>query len=162
MSQRFKSILLVAFLAGGLLLVRAGALPAWAWVLLTGVAIVIRTLSNMDRLREELLVSDESITRRLVSPLRRPTEERVRWDDLVRVLLITHETGPAKRDMLFLLYGSAKAAGVAVPGPVAEANGLPAILESHLPGFRADQLAAARAASARDTFVLWEKDGATA
>jgi hypothetical protein len=156
MTQRFKSILLIAFLAGGLLLVRAGALPAWAWVLLTGLAIIIRTLSNMDRLREELLVSDESITRRLVSPLRRPTEERVRWDDLVRVLLITHETGPGRRDMLFLLYGASKS-GVAVPEPVAEAHGLPAILESHLPGFRSDQLAAARAASERDTFVLWEK-----
>jgi hypothetical protein len=157
MTQRFKSILLIAFLAGGLLLVRAGALPAWAWVLLTAVAIVVRTVANMDRLRDELYINDETITRRLASPVRRPSEEKVRWDDLVRVLLITHETGPGRRDMLFLLYGKDRA-GVAVPGPVADAHALAGLLESRLPGFRGDQLDAARACPQRETFVLWEKD----
>lgn len=161
MTQRFKSILLVAFLAGGLLLVRAGALPAWIWMLLTALAIVVRTLSNMDRVREQLLISDDSVTRRLVSPLRKPTEEKVRWDELARVLLITHETGPARRDMLFLLYGSGQS-GVAVPGPVAESNGLVPQLQARLAGFRHDQLAAARAAAERDTFVLWERNGTAA
>jgi hypothetical protein len=161
MTQRFKSILLVAFLAGGLLLVRAGALPAWAWVLGTGLAILVRTLSNLDRLRDELSINDESITRRVASPMRRPMEEKVRWDELVRVLLITHETGPGRRDMLFLLYGQGPA-GVAVPGPVADAHALAGLLESRLPGFRGDQLDAARACAQRETFVLWEKDAAAA
>lgn len=151
-----KSLLLVAFLVAGLLLVVAGALPLWVWFVLTAVTVFMRLLAGLDTPVEELTLTGEGLTRRLASPLRQHTVETVRWDALVRVEVRTRETGPQRRDPLFLLFGS-DGGGVAVPGPLAERHGLVALLRQRLPGWREQALADALATAQRSTFTLWEK-----
>jgi len=151
--------MLLVLLAAGLWLVRAGALPWWAWLGATALTIVMRVLAMLDAPVEELAVSGEGLTRRTGSPLRQRTIETVRWDELTRVEVLAHETGPQQRDPLFLLHGQG-GAGVAIPGPLAERHGLVAQLRQRLGGLREQALADALAAPERARFVLWDKDEA--
>ena len=89
--------------------------------------------------------------------MRRQLTEMVRWDELARVELLARETGPDKQEPLFLLHGKG-AAGVAVPGPLAQRHDLVGLLRQRLPGFRDDLLGQALASPESRTFTLWEKD----
>lgn len=154
-----RTVLLVAFLAAGLLLVRSGALSPWLWMLLTLVVIATRVIARMDAYRDELSFTDQDIRRQHGSRLRKVQDESVRWDQVRRIEVLTHETGPARKDMLFLLYGTGDA-GVAVPGPVAERHGLVAELRRRFPGLQEDQWVQAQAATGRAAFLLWEQPAA--
>jgi hypothetical protein len=151
-----KTLLLVAFLAGGLLLVQAGALPLWAWLLLTAITVFMRLLGRMDAAYDELTIDAQGVVREHGSRLRQKLREAVRWDELQRVEVRTRETGPRRDEMLFLLFGAGEN-GVAVPGHLALRHDLPAQLRQRLPDFRDDQLALATAAGERATFLLWQK-----
>lgn len=155
-SPMTRTVLLVAFLAAGLLLVRSGALSPWLWMLLTLVVIATRVIARMDAYQDALSFTDEAITRRHGSRLRKVASESVRWDEVRRVEVLTHETGPGRKDLLFLLHGTGDA-GVAVPGPVAERHGLVAELQRRFPGLNEDQWIQAQAATGRATFLLWER-----
>lgn len=151
-----KTLLLVAFLAGGLLLVQAGVLPIWAWNVLTLVVIAARVVTRLDRYSEELSITDQGVTRTHGSRLRKRMKESAAWDELTQVEAISHEAGPQKKDVLFLLY-AAGGDGVAVPGPLAQQHDLAGQMRRRLPGFRDGELARAMVAGERQTFVLWEK-----
>ena len=153
---RLRTAALVVFLAGGLLLVRAGALPLWVWLLLTALTIAMRLLPRLDPYVDQLELTGEGLKRQHGSRLRRQAVEQLRWEELTRVEVLTHETGPDAQDMLFLLFGSGSN-GVAVPGTLARQHGLAAVLQQRLPGFRAEELAAAEATAGRASFVLWER-----
>jgi hypothetical protein len=157
-TQLLKTIALIAFLAGGLLLVRAGALPLWLWCLLAVLVIVMRMVTRLDAPVDTLEISAEHITRTLSSKMRRPVTEAVRWDELSKVDVLARETGPDKQEPLFLLYG-ASGAGVAVPGPLARQHDLGGLLRQRLPGFDEGLLAQALAATERGRYTLWQKDG---
>jgi hypothetical protein len=154
--ELFKTIALIAFLAGGLFLVRAGVLPLWAWSLLTLVVIFMRVIARMDHYAEELSVTGQGVIRTHGSRMRRQMNESVHWDQLSRVDAISQEAGPARKDVLFLLYG-ADGSGVAVPAALAQQHDLIGQLRRRLPGFQDDQLAQALAANERHTFVLWQR-----
>jgi hypothetical protein len=158
-SPMTRTVLLVAFLAAGLLLVRSGALSAWLWMLLTLVVIATRVIARMDAYQDELSFTDEGVTRQHGSKLRKVQSESVRWEEVQRVEVLTHETGPGRKDLLFLLHGVGDA-GVAVPGPVAERHGLLAELRRRFPGLQEDQWSQAQAASGRASFLLWERAAA--
>jgi hypothetical protein len=157
--ETMKTLALVAFLAGGLLLVWAGALPIWAWNVLVLLTIGARVITGLDRYSEELSITDHGITRKYGSRFRRQVTESVSWEELSRVEAIAHEAGARKDETLFLLYGS-EVNGVAVPASVAQKHGLVDQLRQRLAGFRDDEMARALAASSRETFVLWEKAAA--
>ena len=150
-----KTLIQVAFLGAGLVLVRMGALPFWLWCVLVALAVGMNLLARMDVHQDELVVSDQGITRQHGSPLRQKSVETVRWDQLTRVDLLTREVGPDNSDMLYLLHGQGED-GVAVSGALAEQHGLVGLLRGRLAGFREDQLQAALAAQERATFTLWE------
>lgn len=154
--ELLKTLALVAFLAGGLLLVRTGALPAWLWMVLTLVTIGMRLVTRLDTYTDELLLDDQGITRRHGSKVRKQLTESVRWDEIEKVEVLARETGPDKQEPLFLVHG-AGSNGVAVPGALAERQGLVAALRQRLPAWREDQLAQALAAGESAAFVLWEK-----
>ncbi len=158
-SPLLRTVLLVAFLAGGLLLVRAGALPLWLWLVATAVVIATRVIARMDAYEDELVFTEQGITRQHGSKLRKVLNESVRWDQVVRIEVLTHETGPGRKDLLFLLHGTGDA-GVAVPGAVAHRHGLLAELRRRFPGLHEDQWAQAQAATDRAGFLLWERAGA--
>lgn len=157
-SESTKTWLLVVLVAGGLLLVQAGALPFWLWALVAALALASRLLARADRYRDELSVSEEGVSRQHGSRLRRTSTETVRWDDLVKVEVLANETGPGRKDLLFLLYGGT-GQGVAVPGPVAQRHELAVVLERRLPGFRREALAEAQASAERRSWILWEGNG---
>ena len=155
-AELLKTLALVAFLAGGLLLVRIGALPAWLWIVLTLVTIGMRLVARLDAYADELAIDEAGITRRHGSRMRRQLVEAVRWDELARVEVLARETGPDRQQALFLLHGVGSN-GVAVPGELAERQGLVAALRQHLPGLREDSLAQALAAGEPGAYLLWEK-----
>ena len=150
--------MLAALVASGLFLVQRGALPFWIWAVVAAVAVGMRLLGHVDRYQDELLVSEEGVSRRHGSKLRRTSVESVRWDDLVKVDALANETGAGRKELLFLLYGST-GNGVAVPDGVAAAHQLVPILERRLPGFRSDALAEARSSAERRSWTLWERAG---
>jgi hypothetical protein len=154
--ELFKTIALIAFLAGGLFLVRIGVLPLWAWSLLTLAVIAMRVIARMDRYVEELSVTDHDVVRTHGSRMRKQMQESVGWDELSRVEAISREAGPEKKEVLFLLHG-ADGNGVAARDALAQQHDLVAHLRRRLPGFDDDQLAQALAAGERHTFVLWER-----
>jgi hypothetical protein len=156
-----KTWMIIAFVAGGLLLVVAGALPLWVWAVMAALVLFLRVIApRLNPNVDELAMSDEGITRQYGTRGRQASIETVRWGDLTRVDVLTHETGPARKDMLFLLYGSGEN-GVAVPGALAQQQGLVATLRKRLPGFRDELLGQAQAAAERASFTLWEKDAGT-
>jgi hypothetical protein len=150
--------MLVALLAAGLFLVQRGVLPFWLWMLVTAMALVSRLLARADRYRDELVVTEEGVSRQHGSKLRKTSIESVRWDELVKVDLLSNETGPGGKDHLFLLYGgSGSGSGVAVPGSVAARHELAAVLERKLPGLRKEAIAQAQASTERKSWTLWER-----
>lgn len=157
--ELLKTLLLVAFLGGGLLLVRAGGLPFWLWCVLAAVTVFMRVVTRMDAHADALVVDAEGVTRTHGSKMRRQLTEAVRWGELAKVEVLARETGPGKQQPLFLLHG-AGTNGVAVPGPLAQQHDLPGTLRQRLPGFRDDLLAQALAATETGTFTLWEKGAA--
>ena len=157
--ELLKTLALIAFLAGGLLLVRMGALPLWVWFAMFVLLAVVRIVTRMDAYSDELVVGAEGVTRTHGSKMRKQLTEAVRWDELSRVEVRARETGPDRQDALFLLHGEGTN-GVAVPGPLAQRLDLAATLRQRLPGFRDDLLAQALAAGESGAFVLWEKDAA--
>ena len=157
--ELLKTLALVAFLAGGLVLVRIGALPLWLWLVLTALTVFLRYAARMDAYTDQLEVGDAGVTRTHGSRMRKQLTEAVRWDELTKVEVLARETGPDKQEPLFLLHG-AGTNGVAVPGALAQQHDLAGILRRRLPGLREDLLAQALAASDSGAFVLWEKDAA--
>lgn len=157
--DHLKTLAIVAFLGGGLLLVRMGALPFWLWCVLAALAVFMRVVTRMDAYRDELLVDAEGVKRTHGSKMRKQLTEAVPWTELAKVEVLARETGPDKQQPLFLLHG-AGTNGVAVPGPLAQRHDLPGTLRQRLPGFRDDLLAQALAATEAGTFTLWEKGGA--
>jgi len=158
--EQFKSIAFVVFLAGGLLLVWAGVLPIWAWLLLTVITLAARVITGLDRYTEELSVTNQGVTRTYGSRFRKQVSESASWAELSRVEAISHETGARKDEVLLLLYGSG-GNGVAVPASLAREHDLADHLRRRLPGFLDNELSRALAASDRQTFVLWDKSSHT-
>jgi hypothetical protein len=157
--EMLKTLALVAFLAGGLVLVRIGALPLWLWGVLTVLTVFLRYAARMDAYTDELEVGDAGVTRRHGSRMRKQLVEAVRWDELTKVEVLARETGAHKQEPLFLLHGIGTN-GVAVPGALAQQHDLAGILQRRLPGLHAERLAQALAASESGAFVVWEKDAA--
>jgi len=151
-----KNLYLLVFLGIGLMLVHAGAMPLWLWLVVTVFAVGMRVLAGLDVHQEVLSVTDVAVTRQHGSRVRRVETESVRWNDLTRVEALSRETGPNQQDVLFLLHGRG-GNGVAIASALADQHGLPAQLQAHLPGFDVQQLEAARAATERARFVLWER-----
>jgi hypothetical protein len=147
---------LVFLLAIGLLLVYNGALSFWLWFAVAAAALVLQVLAGADRYTDQLFLTDEGVARQHGSRLRKTSYESVRWDQLVKVEVLSNETGPGRKDHLFLLYGSG-GQGVAVPGSVAGQHDLVGALERRLPGFRKEAVAQAQAATERKSWTLWER-----
>ena len=80
--------------------------------------------------------------------------ERVAWDDLHKVEIVTTDRGPLLPDVFWVLHGSR--AGCVVPQG---ATGEPELLArlQQLPGFRNSAVTEAMACSENRRFVCWRK-----
>lgn len=93
----------------------------------------------------------------VVRTMRNGREERVRWDALCEVGIITTDDGPFAEDCYWLLIGD-DGTGCAVPNG---AEGLSALLErlQRLPGFDNEAVVAAMSCVEPASFTAWRREG---
>jgi len=109
-----------------------GGMPWWAgafWI----VCFLALLLPGSKGLIDEVELSDLGVTRRFGPRLGKKRQERVLWEDLVRVEILTTGEGPSREDFFFLL-GGRDGSGVAVSNELAVKHGLVGILQRRLAG----------------------------
>jgi hypothetical protein len=87
--------------------------------------------------------------------VRRGDDEKVAWDDLVGVDIVTTDEGPYAEDVFFVLHGK-DGKGCVVPQEVAAARSLLERLQ-RLPGFDNGRLIEAMGCAENARFVCWKK-----
>lgn len=129
-------------------------MPWWAgafWI----VGFLALLLPGSKRLIDEVEITDLGVTRRFGSWLGRKREERVLWDELERVEILTPDEGPYREDFFFLL-GGRDGAGVAVSNALAAKHDLVAILQRRLPGLDDKAIIDASGGTTRRRFLVWQ------
>ncbi len=100
-------------------------------------------------MKERVLVDDLGVTRRLSNG----EEERVRWDALLEVAVVTTSEGPFQEDAFFVLTAR-DGTGCAISQSAAHEVDLLARLQK-LPGFDNEQLIASMSSVGHARFVVW-------
>lgn len=132
-----------------------GGMPWWAgafWIVCFLALLVPGSKGRVD----EVELSDLGVTRCYGSRLGRKRQERVLWDDLVRVEILTTGEGPSMEDFFFLL-GSRDGSGVAVSNELAAKHGLVAILQRRLAGLDNRAIIEASGSTRARRFLVWQK-----
>lgn len=132
-----------------------GGMPWWAgafWV----VCFLALLLPGSKGLVDEIEVTDLGVTRRFGPWLGKKRQERVLWDELIRVEILTTDEGPYTEDFFFLLEGRA-GAGVAVSNELAVKHGLVAILQRRLAGLDNKAIIEASCSTQVRRFLVWQK-----
>jgi hypothetical protein len=127
-----------------------GGMPWWAgafWI----VCFLALLLPGSRRLVDEVEITDVGVTRRFGPWLGRKREERVLWEELTRVEILTAD----ESNLFFLLEGGA-GAGVAVSNELAVKHELVAILQRRLPGLDRKAIIEASGSTARRRFLVWQ------
>jgi hypothetical protein len=85
-------------------------------------------------------------------------EERIRWDDLHEVVILTTDEGPWLEDVFFLLIASDGKSGCAVPQ---SSDGCKELLErlQQLPGFDNKAVINAMGSASNAKFLCWRRQG---
>jgi len=131
-----------------------GGMPWWAgafWI----VCFLALLVPGSRRLVDEVEITEAGVTRRFGPWLGRKREERVLWDELTRVEILTTDEGPFTEDFFFLLEGR-DGAGVAVSNELAVKHELVAMLQRRLPGLDAKAIIEASGSTARRRFLVWQ------
>jgi hypothetical protein len=81
--------------------------------------------------------------------------ERVLWEDLVRVEVLTTDEGPYVEDMFWALLGS-DGSFMIIPAELTQPTRLLERLQQ-LPGFDNEQVIAAAGSIEKDRFLCWER-----
>ena len=82
--------------------------------------------------------------------------ERVRWNELEEISIVTTADGPLTEDVFWMLRGTS--GGCAVPGEARGINELLARLQQ-LPGFDNEAVVHAMGSTSNATFVCWKRGG---
>ena len=125
-------------------------MPWWAgafWI----VCFLALLLPGSRRLVDEVEITEDGVTRRFGPWLRRKREERVLWEELTRVEILT-----ADESNLFFLLEGRDGAGVAVSNELAVKHGLVAILQRRLAGLDGKAIVEASGSAARRRFLVWQ------
>src|SRR5262249_51348871 len=131
-----------------------GGMPWWAgsfWI----VCLLALLVPGARRLVDAVEITDLGVTRRFGPWLGRKREERVFWEELTRVEILTTDEGPFTEDFFFLLEGR-DGAGVAVSNALAVKHELVAILQRRLPGLDSRAIIEASGSTARRRFLVWQ------
>lgn len=101
---------------------------------------------------ERVEFDDEAVTRWMADG----RSERVRWDELEEVAIVTTDEGPMVEDVYWLLIAEGGERGCAVPQGIA---GMDALLErlQELPGFNNAAVIAAMGSTDNAKFVCWRR-----
>jgi hypothetical protein len=132
-----------------------GGMPWWAgafWV----VCFLALLLAGSKGLVDEIDVSDLGLTRRFGPRMGKRRQERVLWDELVRVEILTSGEGPFTEDFFFLLVGR-DGGGVAVSNELAVKHGLVAILQRRFSGIDDRAIIEASGSTRARRVLVWQK-----
>jgi hypothetical protein len=102
------------------------------------------------RLTENILINDEELARELSDG----TVERVRWQDLTRVTIVTTDQGPWFEDVFFVF--EADSAGIVISHEWVERVKIFDWLKKKLSGVDFGQVIQAMACTDNATFLLWD------
>ena len=155
--KRIALIGCAVFAALSFALAVQGGMPWWAgafWI----VCFLALLLPGSKGLVDEVEVSDLGVTRRFGPRLGKRRQERVLWDELVRVEILTTDEGPSTEDFFFLLEGR-DGSGVAVSNELAVKHGLVAILQRRLAELDNKAIIEASGSTRARRFLVWQKQG---
>jgi hypothetical protein len=107
---------------------------------------------------DELEITDLGVTRRFGPWLRKKKEERVSWQDLAKVEILTNDAGPSSEDLFFILHGR-DGKGVAIAHDLAVKHGLVATLQKRLAGLDNKAIIDASVSTDVRRFLVWQKIG---
>jgi hypothetical protein len=134
-----------------------GGMPWWAgafWIACFLALLLAGSKGPVD----EVEVTDLGVTRRFGPRLGRKREERVLWNELTRIEIVTTDKGPWTEDFFFVLEGR-DGAGVAVSNALAVKHGLVTILQRHLGGLDSKAIIEASGSTRARRFLVWQKPG---
>lgn len=157
--KRIALIGCVVFAALSFAFAVQGGMPWWAgafWI----VCFLALLLPGAKGLVDEVEVSDLGVTRRFGPRLGKKREERVLWDELARVEVLTTDEGRSTEDFFFLLEGR-DGSGVAVSNELAVRHGLVAILQQRLAGFDNKAIIEASGSTRARRFLVWQRPART-
>lgn len=132
-----------------------GGMPWWAgafWI----VCFLALLLPGSKGMVDEVELGELGVTRRFGPRLGKKRQERVLWDDLVRVEILTTGEGPSTEDFFFLL-GGRDGSGVAVSNELAVKHGLVAILQRRLAGLDNQAIIEASGSTRARRFLVWQE-----
>jgi hypothetical protein len=153
--KRIALIGCAVFAALSFALAVQGGMPWWAgafWI----VGFLALLLPASKGPVDEVEVSDLGVTRRFGPRLGKKRQERVLWDELVRVEILTTDEGPFTQDFFFLLVGR-DGGGVAVSNELAVKHGLVAILQRRFSGIDDKAIIEASDSTQVRRFLVWQK-----
>lgn len=122
-----------------------------------GTALVFLLLPNVGRRQREFVQIDDDG----VAVEGKKGIERVAWQEVNRVRILTTNEGPWVEDVYFLLEAEG-GHGCAVPHQAAVRTNLLEELQSRLPGVRDEKVIEAMGCTDNGSFTIWEKSGAGA
>ena len=152
--KRIALIGCAVFAALSFALAVQGGMPWWAgafWI----ACFLALLLPGAKGLVDEVEISDLGVTRRFGPRRGRNREERVLWDELARVEILTTDEGPSTEDFFFLLEGR-DGSGVAVSNELAVRHGLVAILQRRLGGLDNKAIIEASRSTRARRFLVWQ------
>ncbi len=103
-------------------------------------------------MEDRLMISDEDVARILQDGV----VERVRWDDLEEVGILTTDEGPQCEDVYWLLLGADGKSGCVVPQSIKGMNELLDRLQK-LPGFNNQSVIEAMGSTSNAKFICWKR-----
>jgi hypothetical protein len=105
------------------------------------------------QMEETITITEDDITRTLANG----QVERVRWDELVEVGILTTDEGPFVEDVFWILIGEGQKTGCAAPQGARGADALLSAFQERLPGFDNEAVIRAMGSTENDRFVCWRR-----
>jgi len=153
--KRIALIGCAVFAALSYALALQGGMPWWAgafWVVCFLGLLLPGSKGSLD----EIEVGELGVTRRFGPRLGKKREERVLWEELVRIEILTTDEGPYADDFFFLLEGR-EGKGVAISNELAVKHGLVAILQQRFSGIDHQAIIEASGSTQVRRFLVWQK-----
>lgn len=98
-------------------------------------------------------IDEAGITHRAVNG----QSDRVRWDELREIIVVTNDHGPFADDVHWLFLGAVGVPVCAVPQSAVGADAMVARVQQ-LPGFRHDRLVEAMGSTQNARFTVWTRE----
>lgn len=139
------------------LLAFSAVIPWWVAAIFTPLGIMLAVtvfIGGKQPYTNQLVISDQGITRRFGRKFRVKKQESVAWKDLSKVEIETTDEGPVGEDFFYLLHAK-HGGGVVVGVRLAVEYNLLKELQQRLPGLDKKTVALASGCTENRSFHIW-------